>query len=177
VGSASEETKEVPLLLLTKLEQMTQEERETLIYLAGLIDADGYLSIVCLRSNQRLSPSYFEKVGLKQTCDVGPLLLKKMFGGCYGTEKPSTPNGKLLYRWAITGRKAAECARRLRPFLRIKQQQADILLLLQEHKLANDKNRKLTEDQLAHRAYLQSEVRALNDTRDWVAIKAKKAAA
>lgn len=148
--------------------KMEANERETLSYLAGLLDADGYFSIMCSDSCQkrfgRANPQWFESIGLKQTIDIGPRLLKETFGGCIYMDKPSAVNGKPLFSWRISSRSAAICAARLLPFLRIKRKQARFLIRLGAHKALNG-NKRLTQRSVAYRQSLRIRVRALNDTR------------
>jgi hypothetical protein len=142
-------------------------ERETLIYLAGLLDADGYFSIGVsdsIMNHGRPNPQWFESAGLKQVTPLGPRLLHETFGGWHGNEKPSAPGGKPLFTWRVTHITAGRCIERLLPFLRIKQRQAEIVLQLSIHKSKN-KNRKLTTESIAIRQSLRDQVRALNDTR------------
>jgi hypothetical protein len=147
---------------------MKRNERELLAYLAGLLDADGYFSIMCNASGQkkfgRANPQWFECVGLKQTIDIGPKLLKETFGGTIWKEKPSAINGKPLFAWRVSSKSAMECAKRLLPFLRIKRQQAQFLVRLGMHKAKNG-NKRLTDTSVAYRQKLRTQCRALNDTR------------
>lgn len=149
---------------------MKAKERETLSYLAGLLDADGFFSIMCNSSGQkkfgRANPQWFECIGLKQVCDVGPKLLKETFGGSIYIDKPSAVNGKPLFAWRVGSRSATECASRLLPFLRIKKRQARLLVRLGAHKaLRGSQTRRLTPKSVAYRQALRTRVRALNDTR------------
>jgi hypothetical protein len=122
---------------------MKAKERETLSYCAGLLDADGYFSIMCNQSGQlkfgRANPQWFECIGLKQVTEAGPRLLQETFGGSIYREKPSAANGKPLFTWRVGSRAAFECARRLLPFLRIKKQQARLLVRLGAHKALRGK--------------------------------------
>lgn len=114
-------------------------EKTTLAYLAGAMDSDGHFSIkrntysmrVVNDSNQ---PSYSERVGLKQVTPQVPELLKGAFGGYLSFQKASTKNGKPLIGWSGSDRVAAECARSLLPYLRIKRNQVELLLELRATK-------------------------------------------
>ena len=111
----------------------------TLAYLAGALDADGYFTIkrstyhLRVRGDARV-PLFSERIGLKQVDSAVPELLRASFGGGIGIQKPSSRNGKPLYGWQVTDKKAAAAAELLLPFLRIKYRQATILLELRRLK-------------------------------------------
>ena len=116
-----------------------ETDKLTLAYLAGAMDADGYFTIkrstyhLRVRGDARV-PTFHERIGLKQVSPAVPELLRDVFGGSIGIQKPSARNGKPLYSWQVTDRKAATAAEMLLPYLRIKRQQAEILLELRRLK-------------------------------------------
>ena len=114
-------------------------DRELLAYLAGCIDSDGCISIKKSTYHQRVrkeatNPVYSERVMLKQVTPQVPELLRDTFGGYYFTSKGREPNNKPLFGWQVTDTQAANAARLLRPFLRIKHPQADLVLELRASK-------------------------------------------
>jgi hypothetical protein len=108
-------------------------------YLAGCLDSDGYFTIKRSTYHMRVrgdagNPVFSEKVGLKQVkCDIVDLLWQH-FGGYRRIEKPSAKNGQPLFAWQVTDRQAISCVQTLLPYLRIKKEQAAILLQLRESK-------------------------------------------
>jgi len=143
------------------------KERELLSYLAGLLDADGSFSIILNTSIQkkfgRPNPQWYESIAFKQVTAVGTKLLKRTFGGCAYSEKPSIAGGKPLFCWRANGRTGAKACERLIPFLRIKKRQARLLLLLSVRKAANGTKR-LSVREVAARQRLRNQVRKLNST-------------
>lgn len=110
-----------------------------LAYLAGAIDSDGYISIKRSTYHLRVrgdavNALYHEIVGLKQVTPHIPDLLKTTFGGSLGIDKPSTVNGKALYRWHVTDKSATDAIVALLPYLRVKKRQADLVIELRESK-------------------------------------------
>lgn len=105
----------------------------TLAYLAGVIDSDGYLSVKRTTYHMRVrgdagNPVFSEKIGCKQVTPEAIDVLHATFGGYRRVEKPSSPNGRPLHSWVVTDRNAAAAAEALLPYLRIKREQAILLL-------------------------------------------------
>ena len=117
-----------------------------LAYLAGAIDSDGTIGIkrstYAMRVTQdSKSPTFSERVALRQVVPIIPEMLKAKFGGSLYMTAPSTPNGKPLYSWAATDLRAAECLNALLPYLRIKKAQAVNCLELRKVKTRSIKLR------------------------------------
>lgn len=111
----------------------------TLAYLAGALDADGFFGIRKSTYRMRVSkdahcPLYSERTGLKQVTPQVPELLRDTFGGSLSIQRANARNGKPLHGWSATDKTAAEVARALLPFLRIKTEQARCLLSLRATK-------------------------------------------
>jgi hypothetical protein len=108
-----------------------------LAYLAGLLDADGFFTIrrdtrgMRVRGDCRC-PTFAERIGIKQVTTAGIELLHTLFPGCRHIEM--TAKGKPMYAWEVVDAKAAHVAEALLPYLRIKRRQAELILLLREHK-------------------------------------------
>jgi len=164
---------------------------ETLAYLAGVMDSDGYFSIKKSTwgkrvKGDRVSTTYHAKIGAKQV-EPSPAiyLLKETFGGYLRVEEPSAYRGKRLTAWQCTDAQAESAIKLLRPYLRIKPKQADLLLELRaiqsegrtaiwenEHldrwgRIRLFHNRCYSVDQLSRMDALYMGVRGLNDTR-WI---------
>jgi hypothetical protein len=112
-------------------------EKTILAYLAGAMDSDGYFTIKKSSYYIRVRKDahnyiYSEKIGLKQvTLDI-PHLLKETFGGYLSKSKGQTPNSRPLYSFQCTNLQAAKACELLLPFLKVKRQQAQLLLELRE---------------------------------------------
>ena len=104
-------------------------------YLAGIIDGEGYITIKTRSPKQK----YRELViGVSNT--YLPLLeqLKEQFGGYISKSKMYKTNKKQGYHWIIKSVDRADMIlRRVRPFLIIKAERADLALKFLDQKKAN----------------------------------------
>lgn len=143
-----------------------------LAYLAGAMDADGFF---CIHRSKKghYSPTYYEFVGLAQLSPIVPRLLQARFGGYIQERKRKdnhAENWRPLYYWAGTARFGARAVDALRPYLRVKTGQADILIALREtHNRAGTRTirvgirgKQLNPDILAEREALYRKIRELN---------------
>ena len=161
-----------------------------LAYLAGIIDADGSITIaICKwRATIGRSPIFSEMVAIGQ-CDTQALeMLQKRFGGNLRLQKKrGSDNCRPFYLWVVTNRTAVTVAKALLPYLRIKKRHALLLLKLREIKergreantyledppvlrktrwgMRPYRRRFLTSEVLAEMNALTSEIRTINDTR------------
>ncbi len=105
------------------------KNQEILAYLAGVLDSDGTIgikrntySVRVLKESQ--SPSYSERIHIRQVTREALDLFAATFGGNVGTEDPSAKRGKPLFTWGQTDQKAVNTLQALLPYLRIKKAQA-----------------------------------------------------
>ena len=108
-------------------------------YIAGCLDCDGSFGIKRSTYAMRVrgdagQPIFSERILFAQVKPEVPMLLKELFGGSHGIDKSRTANSKPIHRWYITDRQAVECVNAVLPYLRIKKQQAELLLKLRELK-------------------------------------------
>jgi len=158
-------------------------------YLSGCLDSDGYFTIkrdtyaMRVRGDARV-PIFHERIGLKQVKSIVPDLLAKTFGGTVRVEHQAGRRND-MHVWQITDRKAAACAQELMQHLRIKWEQAWIILQLRELKkiggtgtadvqqrdrwgqLRTFRKRVHSTEDVAARQNLFEQIKALNDTRTW----------
>jgi hypothetical protein len=102
----------------------------TLAYLAGAMDADGHFSVhkSSKKGNRVLwNETYSPRIGLGQVTKVVPELLRKTFGGTIRIEQRSGRNRPLV-RWLVTNKRAGRACADLLPYLRIKAEQARLLV-------------------------------------------------
>lgn len=111
-------------------------KKETLAYLAGLLDGEGYVGIKkSLYKRSCPSPTYHERIQIRMIVEEAIKLFQKTFGGNYYKEKPHCNKGKPLYCYQASDLKATNICKILLPYLLIKKR--NILLLL---KLRDSKN-------------------------------------
>jgi hypothetical protein len=111
-----------------------------LAYLAGVIDSDGTIGIKRSTYAMRVrgdagSPMYSERIHIRQVERAALDLFAATFGGSVTTARASTPNGRPLFVWGQTDRKAARALDALLPYLRIKRTQAENCLALRAVKV------------------------------------------
>lgn len=144
-------------------------------YLAGAIDADGFISIGKRAGSRRkadgTTPFYYViKIGLSETSPIIPELLHQTFPGWYGTHQPKNPAHKRWYIWHAENAKAEAPLRALLPHLRLKRRQAEIALafvdLLREQNTGRFMGNRLSDEQEAARHTLYAELSRLNAPRN-----------
>ena len=112
--------------------------RDTLSYLAGIIDGEGYVGI---KKSHRLktcpSPTYHERIQIRMVEEKAINLFKEVFGGNYYKEKPHSTKGKLLYCYQASDLIASKIIKKILPYLLIKKKQAKNVLLLRKNKEQN----------------------------------------
>lgn len=114
-----------------------------LAYLAGAMDADGFISMT--KRTLRGCTTYSEFIGLAQVTDTVPMLLRSLFGGYIQLRKRAdtrAANWRPIYYWAATTRNAANAIKALRPYLKVKTEQADLVLALRRSKELPAKRRR-----------------------------------
>lgn len=113
----------------------------TLAYLAGCMDSDGYFTIrkdaYLVRQGKAQAPRYHEQIGLRQVTPQVPTLLHELFGGSLYISQPTAKRGRQLYAWHVMSAKASRAVDLLLPYLRIKTNQAHVLLELRASKGEN----------------------------------------
>lgn len=97
-------------------------------YAAGLIDGEGWIGITSRSRGQ----TYEINVKVSMS-DKGIPSLKAMadlFGGDVHTDRDQTDIRRSTYRWALTGKAAAQALRQVEPYLLIKAEQCAVALEL-----------------------------------------------
>ena len=113
---------------------MSQRELEeiSLDYLAGMVDADGCISVGKTKpSKGALNPSYITRLSVTNTNQQLLQDLKEQFGGNVYKVTKGTSKWKPLGEWVIASSKACFLLELLLPRLRIKRRQAFVCLELQ----------------------------------------------
>ncbi len=101
-----------------------------LAYLAGIIDADGY--VTATRSQRRGRWYFGAQIGITGSRREPHDLAVSLFGGKVNTHRP-TRNPKHLpqHHWQLGGRRAVPAIEAVIPYLRIKRDRATLVLELQ----------------------------------------------
>lgn len=106
-------------------------EQLTLAYLAGSIDADGFVTVQRTRKNVKANTCgpviyYFPKVGLTQVTRDVPDLLTQTFGGSVYEYTPKNPKHRHTFTWCGSWKPLE----RIMPYLIIKKAQAKLCIEL-----------------------------------------------
>jgi len=128
---------------------------EDLAYVAGIVDGEGSISIYTVRNQ------FYSKVSVANTDDILMNWLVERFGGGI-THHQFKNSWKPLFTWQIYSQQAAEFLRLILPFLKLKWQQAEILIELENMKSTNYRFRPLTGAEYDKRNALREAARILN---------------
>lgn len=103
-------------------------DETVLAYLAGLIDADGDISIGLNRRMERLKhPSYNLRVQLTNTdLELMDWLVETLGGAVHSADRHE--RRKTIYMWKIHGQNAEDLLQAIEPFMRIKRKRAEVAL-------------------------------------------------
>lgn len=110
---------------------MSEIEPTTLAYLAGIIDADGYITVQ--RSTHKGRLYFGAKVGISGTRREPHDLAASLFGGSVSCYVPKNGIHLPQFQWSRCGRAAVTVIEDVWPYLRIKLDQAEVALTLQSH--------------------------------------------
>lgn len=108
-----------------------QADVPTLAYLAGVIDADGYITIN--RSQRGIHVYHGPQVGIAGTRREPHDLAAAIWGGNVGLYHPRNGLHRGQYQWTRQGRAAVDVIESVLPYLRIKVEQAWLALDLWTH--------------------------------------------
>ncbi len=109
--------------------------KETLAYLAGIIDSDGNFRILKKRGRRMRWPYYQMIVRCAQVKPSPAIeLLAQTLGGSISTKRERRPNHRDLDLWTAHDRAALAATTDLLPFLRVKSQDAWLILELRRLK-------------------------------------------
>ena len=109
-----------------------------LAYMAGLMDGEAYIGIKRTKPYKKLTgrvnPGYHERIQIRMTDEPAIRFIAESLGGWYYAEKPSVAKGKILYCYQASDKKASKILQALLPYFRVKQEQAQAVLRLRQHK-------------------------------------------
>ncbi len=151
---------------------MPEPDQTDLAYAAGIIDGEGSVCIIQLMPNgrDRKSPYIQAFVTVAMTDDRIPKWLAETFGGKATTSlAPSQRKAgrKPVTTWRLTSDRAGEFCSLIRPYMRLKHRQADLLCeLLSDQRISfkrsGGKGKRLSEDEIELRLEYWTRMRGLN---------------
>lgn len=131
-------------------------DRELLAYLAGIVDGEGSITV----SSKERGRNYACRLAVGMTSLEIVLLLQSAFGGSIRTEERE--NRMTMYRWYLTkNADTLATLTALRPFLRVKQRQADLVVDFIIHNPVPNGG-VLSSDERSRRESIYTKVRKLN---------------
>ena len=107
-------------------------------YVAGLIDGEGciYLQDSTRKGQGRRAFCLVVEVGMASKARPVLEFLQKTYGGTICKSRDATERWDAAYAWSVHGRSAAAMLRRLSPYLRLKEEQARLVLRAEEIRLS-----------------------------------------
>lgn len=147
---------------------MKQQKAVKYAYSAGVIDADGCISIDKRnkrKKNRQLNPTYTLTVLVSGIdCRIHNFL-KGVWGGRIYQQLRKEDNKNTIYRWEIVNSKAKEMLKKILPFLRYKKKQAELAIRFQIIKEKQNPNgwrwETLTKKELQIRRELHKKIQEL----------------
>src|SRR3990167_7174115 len=92
-------------------------------YISGLIDGEGYIGIKKTKAYKcqgRTTPGYHARIQIRMVNESAIKFISIKLGGWYYKEKPHSGNGRLLYCFQASDRKAENIIRTILPYLKVK---------------------------------------------------------
>lgn len=106
-------------------------------YCAGIVDADGCISITRSKSAPNRNYNYYENVTVTQVQPQACKLFHKLFGGMLVRSKVSNQNANPIYTWRVSAKNSIACITAITPYLKIKRSSAVNCKRLRQIKNAN----------------------------------------
>jgi hypothetical protein len=131
-------------------------------YLAGLIDGEGYIGIT-KAFDPKKSKNYSHSIRVVITNSDPRLISWLMSIGGRQSAKGRKDNWKQAWNWQITSKNAYAFLKLIRPYVKLKGQQADICIALQDLKrIEGHPKFSLSSVQVARREAMMAEILVLN---------------
>lgn len=131
------------------------------IYAAGFFDGEGCIGIGRLKCHRRATRAYRTQVALTQASKPVILWLRETFGGNVATLHLSG-NRKRAWQWSAVGRDAELFIIAVLPYLKVKRQQALLLLNFRKSINANSGRKRLAISEIKMREEMILQMRKLN---------------
>lgn len=130
---------------------------------AGFMDADGTISLKRYVRGGKVV--YQPHISCTQADNANHLeaieLMQTLFGGGLSKYTPTPPRTPTL-QWSVASRAAIECLKKIRPHLKIKYTQADLLFEYYDGLPDRSSYYRTSEEELQRRAKIWDDMRALN---------------
>jgi len=113
-------------------------------YIAGIIDGEGYVGIKKTKaypSQGRKTPGYHARLQVRMTHEGAIRFLADTLGGSYYREKPHSDNGKPLFCYQASDKKARTILSTVLPYLKVKIASAETVLALRSWQSEGKKHR------------------------------------
>lgn len=141
--------------------------KETVKYLAGIMDGEGSISIACSHRTRKSNknPSYCVRISVAMCDKEIPWIFFQVFGGYFGQRNRKTFNHKASFDWVASSKSSIEILELLLPSLRCERKIKTAKLCLELQKHIADKSvkfKKLTKDELIYRNSLYVLSKELN---------------
>ncbi len=142
-------------------------ENQDLSWVAGFMDGEGTITIKRYNRYKGQSLRYQAYISCTQSQAMYNIRaiesLKEYFGGSLTRYKqPKGLQSRPTIQWVITSKTAYSVAKMLLPYLRIKQEQARLLIKFQESMTLMSGRKRLPEEEIEKRDKLWFEMRKLN---------------
>jgi len=136
-------------------------EELTLAYTAGLIDGEGYIGLI---PNCRVHTSLIPKVKVASVSPEIVEFLHLTFGGHLDKARQNKGNRKESYMWSLSNKiHVYKFLMDLRPYLRLKFKQADLICdYCQQCTYAEMRNKKTKQSATEKRMWFYNQIRLLN---------------
>lgn len=136
-------------------------------YLAGLIDADGCISISKMKRNLGVnglkSPRYVVTVNIVNTSKELMEWLVETFGGRYKCRRRAAENHKATYDWWFNNSKSLRILVLVEPFLKIKKDRAKVCIdLLSTWEFPRGRGARLSDAEIARREEAYQTLKKMN---------------
>lgn len=116
-----------------------------LAYIAGIVDGEGCIRIKRTKPYRHLTgrqnAAYHAVVQIRMVDEDAIRFIAESLGGWYYVEKPHSAKGRPLFCYSVSNAAAERVLRTLRPYLRVKAEQADVVLALRALQAEGHKHR------------------------------------
>lgn len=138
---------------------MAQEEK--LAYFAGYVDGDGHIT----GCNTKQAGPRLDVGVTSADLRIMPVL-RKNFGGSFhdanARAREESWAKRTIYKWSIVAREAEQFLRLVLPYLRLKQQQAELFLEMQALKSPKHRGRGVPRENMQRRLAILDKIHSLN---------------
>jgi hypothetical protein len=119
-------------------------KKTDIAYVAGLVDADGYIGIkkaAAYKCQGRKTPGYHGRIQIRMVSEEAIAFISTLLGGWYYKEKPSAKKGRPLYCFQASDKSAEKILKTIVPFLKIKKESAKTVIALRNLQANGAKHR------------------------------------